>query len=270
MIWGLKHYSSINSFLIDSERTHFSTLKHMNLLIFFPTPKLHHSLQPSRSNPTTSLPIPLHARNSLLPLAPGLKFLIHLTRLPIPETHKTPRISTSQELAVGRNIHVNSIPANVMSAEALLSVLSETIGGCIYDDLVVARIESYGFSGGVGSSGDEGKHVGFCDEFDGDVQVEFPCSKRFVVRGSDEASVLVDESDGIYGAKMVVIFLCHFARASIVLHNSFVRHANQEFMRRRGVEFNDVWDGADLEAGGMAVPCALTRFGVPQFDTAVV
>jgi len=60
-------------------------------------------------------------------------------------------------------------------SKTLLAVLSKAVGGGVYDDLIVAGVERYGFPGGVGCRGDEGEHVGFCDEFDRDVEVEFPC-----------------------------------------------------------------------------------------------
>ncbi len=41
-------------------------------------------------------------------------------------------------------------------------------------------------------------------------------------------------------------------------------------MRGGGVEFNYVWDCADLEAGGVGVPGALAGFGVPELDAAVI
>ena len=58
-----------------------------------------------------------------------------------------------------------------MSAEALLPILSKAVRGCIDHDLVVAGLESNGFSGRVRRRGDEGIHVGLGDEFDGDVDV---------------------------------------------------------------------------------------------------
>ena len=68
-----------------------------------------------------------------------------------------------------------------MSPEALLPILSKAVRGCIDHNLVVAGLESDGFSGRVRRRGDERVHVGLGDEFDGDVDIQFPCTQGLVV-----------------------------------------------------------------------------------------
>jgi len=94
-----------------------------------------------------------------------------------------------------------------MPPKAFLPILPEPIRSGVNHYLVVPGLEGDVFAGGVRRGTDEGVHVGFCDEFDGDGDIVFPCSKGFVVRGCYEAPVLVDEGDGVYGAEMVVVFL---------------------------------------------------------------
>jgi len=112
-----------------------------------------------------------------------------------------------------------------VSPEALFAVLSEAIGGCVDDDLIVAGLEAYAFSRGVGGGGGEGVHVRFCDEFDGDGDVEVPGAEGFVVRGGDEAAVFVAEGDGVDGAEMVVVFLRHLPGDGVELYDLLVGHA---------------------------------------------
>lgn len=81
------------------------------------------------------------------------------------------------------------------------------------------------FAGGVRRGSYEGVHVRFRDEFYGDGDVVFPCAEGLVVGGCDEAAVLIDESYSIYGPEMVVVFLRHFAGASVELHDFLVGHA---------------------------------------------
>ena len=113
-------------------------------------PILNHSLQPSGSNSTTRLPIPLHACNSPLPRS---KLIKHLTRLPVPETYQPSTIPRSHETSIRRHTHIDGISTRVMSTETLFPILPETVCGCVDDDLVVAALKTYGFSGGVRGCG---------------------------------------------------------------------------------------------------------------------
>ena len=64
-------------------------------------------------------------------------------------------------------------------------------------------------------------HVGFCDVFDDDRDIIVPSTDRFVIRSSDEPSILVDECDRVDGAEMLVVFLGNLARVHIILHERF-------------------------------------------------
>ena len=220
-------------------------------------PILNHPVQPSRRYPRTRLIIPLHARNSTLP-SPEL--MIHLARLPIPKADPTSTITTCDITPIITNSHIYRVPARVMPSETLLPVLAEPIGGCVYDDLIIAGLKGHGFSGGMRRGRDERVHVGFSDEFDGDVDVEFPCAKGLVVRGGDETAIFIAEGDGVYGSEMVVVFLGHLARAGIVLEDFLIGETGEEFVRVGRVEFYHVRYCGVLEAGG-AGAC----FGVPEF-----
>lgn len=81
-----------------------------------------------------------------------------------------------------------------------------------------------------------------------------------IVRGSNEAAILVAEGDGIYGAQMVVVFLGHLARAGIVLEDFLVREAGEELVRVGRIKFYYVWNCGVREAVG-AGAC----FGIPKF-----
>ena len=60
-------------------------------------------------------------------------------------------------------------------------------------------------------------HVGFCDVFDDDRDIIVPSTDCFVIRSSNEPSVLVDECDRVDGAEMLVVFLYDLARVDVVL-----------------------------------------------------
>ena len=107
--------------------------------------------------------------------------------------------------------------------------------------------------------GREGVHVGLGDEFDGDGDVEFPGAEGLVVRGGDEAAVLVNEGDGVDGLEVVVVFLRHLPGASVVLDYFFVRHTSQAFVGGGGVHFDDVGDAGGANARGTGA-----GFGVPS------
>ncbi len=107
--------------------------------------------------------------------------------------------------------------------------------------------------------GGEGVHVWLGDEFDGDGDVEFPGSQRFIVGGGDEAAVFVDKGDGVDGLEVVVVFLGHFAGASVVLDDFLVGHAGEEFVGGGRVGFDGVGDAGCAYAGG-----AFACFGVPS------
>ena len=119
----------------------------------------------------------------------------------------------------------------------------------------------------MGGRPHEGVHVRFCDELDGDGDIVFPRAEGLVVGGGDEATVLVDESDGVDGAEVVVVFLGHFAGAGVELDDLLVGHTGEEFVGGGGggVEADDVRDFAGGEAGD-----AFAVFGVPEFHLAVV
>ena len=60
-------------------------------------------------------------------------------------------------------------------------------------------------------------HVGFCNVFDDDRDIIVPSTDRFVIRSSDEPSILVDKCDRVDGAEMLVVFLYDLARVDVVL-----------------------------------------------------
>lgn len=227
-------------------------------------PILNQPIQPRRRHLTRLERMPLRtndrpvARDHLMP---------HLAALPVPETHVAAAVAAHDELAVRADGHVDGVTGVVVSAEALLAVLAEAVGGGVDDDLVVAGLEGDVFARGVRGGPHHAVHVRLGDEFDGDGDVVFPGSQRLVVRGGDEAAVGVDEGDGVHGPEVVVVFLGEGAGAGVELDDFLVGHAGEELVRvRRGrVEADDVRDLAGGEAGR-----AFAVFGVPELHLAVV
>ena len=190
-----------------------------------------------------------------------LDLMPHLTRLPIPKADIAARIARDDELAVGRDVHVDGVPGVVLPAETLLAVLAEAVGGGVDDDLVVPALEGDGFAVGVRGRAHHGVHVGFRDVFDGHGDVVFPCAQGFVVRGGDEAAVVVAEGDGVDRLEVVVVFLGHFAGTGVELDDLLVRGTDEERVGVCGrVEAEDVGDGFGW---GLEARCAGTGFGVP-------
>lgn len=66
-------------------------------------------------------------------------------------------------------------------------------------------------------------HVRFGDILDNDWNVVVPSTNRFVVGRSQESTVLIDESDSVDSAKMLVVCLYNLSCTSIVLPVSGVK-----------------------------------------------
>lgn len=64
--------------------------------------------------------------------------MIHLTSLPVPETHIATGITASHELPIGRKGQVHRIPSVIVATEALLAILPELVRRAVNDDLVIA------------------------------------------------------------------------------------------------------------------------------------
>lgn len=60
-------------------------------------------------------------------------------------------------------------------------------------------------------------HIWLSDILDHHRDIEVPGSHRLVVGSGDESPVLVHESDGVYGSKMLVVLLRDLAGIHIVL-----------------------------------------------------
>lgn len=193
--------------------------------------------------------------------------MVHFTSLPIPEADIAATITGRDELSVRGDLDINGVAGVIVATETLLPVLAELVCGAVHDDLVIAGLEGDVFAIGVGGGAGEGEHVWFGDEFDGDGDTVFPGAEGFVVRGGDEAAVVVDEGDGVDGCQVVVVFLDQFAGAGVKLHDLLVGHTGQEFVGVFGawVEADDVGGFACAEAAE-----TFAVFGVPELDLAVV
>lgn len=130
-------------------------------------------------------------------LAARHNFVVHFPGLPIPEAYVSGAVAGAYELTIGRDLEVNGVTSVIMAAEALLSILAEFIRGAVDDDLIVAGLEGDILAVWMGCCPCEGKHVWFRNELDRDGDAVFPGAEGFVVRCGDEATVLVNEGDGI-------------------------------------------------------------------------
>lgn len=124
---------------------------------------------------------------------------MHFARLPIPKAHEATRIAAGHEAPVGTDADIRLVPRGVVTPETLLAVLPKPIRGRVHDDLIVAALEQHRFARWVRARRRQGVHVRLGDEFDRHRDVEFPGAQRLVVRGRDEAAVLIDECDGVDG-----------------------------------------------------------------------
>lgn len=61
-------------------------------------------------------------------------------------------------------------------------------------------------------------HERLSDVLDDNRNVKIPCTDSLVIRRRDEPSILVDESDGIHGTQMLVIFLGDLTSIYVVLN----------------------------------------------------
>ena len=152
--------------------------------------------------------------------------MMHLARLVIPEADPSSAIPARYPVAARAEIKVHRVSARVVASELLLAVLTEAVGGGVDDDFVVATLEADGFSGWMRGCGCEGEHVWFGDEFDWNGNVQLPRPQGLVIRSGNEATVFVNEGDGVDWAKMVVVFLRHFAGAGIVLDDLLIGHTS--------------------------------------------
>jgi len=69
-------------------------------------------------------------------------------------------------------------------------------------------------------------HVRFGNVFDDYWDIVVPSTYRFIVRGRNETTILIDESNSIDRPKMLIIRLNDFVRSQIVLHVSPTPHTN--------------------------------------------
>lgn len=142
-------------------------------------------------------------------------------------------------------------------------------------------------------------HVRLGDVLDHDRDIIVPCTNRLVVTRRHESSIFVNERDGVDGSKMLVVFLCDFSSAEIVLwtqvsvfsdktcathlNNLLVRHSGQEYMLLVliWVELDNIRNFAvakrlnTLTCGSVSIhhrciPTGLTRLGIPQLDLPIV
>lgn len=164
--------------------------------------------------------------------------------LPVPEDDVSLTISTGDVSTIWRESNLTSVSGNSVASEALLSVLTESVGR-VDENLVVERLSGkvlfckarakattrLKFSietqmdhvrkdqqtAWVDGDGWHRVHIGLSNVLDNDGNVVVPSSNTLVVRGSDEPSVFVDESDGVDGAEMLVVLLRDLVRVGIVL-----------------------------------------------------
>lgn len=188
------------------------------------------TLQSTRNHFTRLLGMPVQTGGGTALFPPGHDLMVHLARLPVPETDIAAAVTGRDELAVGRDLHINSVPSVIVAPETLLAVLPEFVRGAVHDDLVVAGLEGDVLTVWMGRGARQGEHVGLGDELDGHGDAVLPGAQGLVVRGGDEAAVFVDEGDGVDGCQVVVVFLDQLAGARVELHDLLVGHAGQELV----------------------------------------
>lgn len=115
--------------------------------------------------------------------------------LEVPEDYVAHAVAGADELAVRGELDFARIARDVVTCETLLAILLE-IGRREDEDLVVERLHGEPFLRRVDPDSGHAVHVRFGDVFDDDGNIVVPASDGLVVGGRDEASRLVDESDG--------------------------------------------------------------------------
>jgi hypothetical protein len=138
--------------------------------------------------------MPLAANNRRVT---SLYLMHHFTSLPAPPAGVSTSVSTHNILAIRTEGHIDSIAGIVVSAEALLAVLAEALARGVDDDLVVTALEGGKWLGGMRSCAVHGEHIGLSYEFYGNWDTIFPGSEGFIVRGCNEATVVVAEGNGV-------------------------------------------------------------------------
>jgi hypothetical protein len=225
-------------------------------------PILNNAIQASTCDLTSFLRMPLRRHHRAIT---RLELMVQLTALPVPKAQPTSGVTAHQELTIRRNVDINRIARIVVSSERFLAVLSELVGGGVYDHLVITALVRHVLAAGMGRCADHRVHVGLCDELDGNGNTVFPGTQRFVIGGGDESAVFIDEGNGVDRTQMVVVFLHHLLRARVELYDLFVRHTRKELVRVRWVEPDHVRNLARREPV-QAFAC----FGIPELHVAVI
>lgn len=153
-----------------------------------------------------------------------------------------------------------------MTAERFLPVLPEFVRRRVDDDLVVGRLERDVFPVGMRGGSDQGVHVRFRDEFDGNGDVVLPDTDGFVVGRRNKTTVVVHKGDRVDGSQMVVVVLRALPGACVELNNLLVGHTSQKLVRmlRIGVEADNVRYLARRESAD-----ALAVLRVPKLDVPI-
>ena len=138
--------------------------------------------------------MPLHRQHRTVA---RLDLMPHLARLPVPEADVASAVAAGNELAVRTDRHVARVARRVVAAEPLLPVLSEPVRRRVYRDLVVGALECDVLARRVRRAAHHAVHVWLGDEFDRDRDAVFPGAQGLVIRGCDEAAVLVTERNFI-------------------------------------------------------------------------
>lgn len=60
-------------------------------------------------------------------------------------------------------------------------------------------------------------HVRFGNVFYHNWNIEIPCSDGLIVGCRHKSPILIDECDGVYRSKVLVVFLCNLARVYVIL-----------------------------------------------------
>ena len=145
-----------------------------------------------------------------------------LTRFPVPEPQFTISISTSQELAIRREIQPAGIARIKMSTKLLLSVHFEVTLAIINYNFVVHRLTCEVFSIWVHCCCWYSLHVRLTDMFSNYGNTKLPQKDFLIICCRYKSSATLNKCQCIDTAQVLLILKCDFTGISIKLQNFLV------------------------------------------------
>src|ERR1700722_10640722 len=102
---------------------------------FISIPIFNYPLNSAGDNLAGLLRMPIHTGHGSALFPTSLDLVIHLARLPVPETDESTAVAGRDELSVRGNDDIDGISGVVVAPKAFLTILSELVGGCIHHNL---------------------------------------------------------------------------------------------------------------------------------------